>query len=144
MKFFAEIDFLVVSDRGDRYLSDAFSPMKNIVPSRNYSHLKVSTTVLLAIISASNNIFSWDQKHLIDIGLLRSETKKSISAKKFINKLLRSICLSRMKSWYLSKFLIGICLSKVKSRHICTLKARYTTNPDLPWPFPSPKLHFIL
>ena len=25
---YAEIDFLVVSDRGDRYLSDAFGPMK--------------------------------------------------------------------------------------------------------------------
>ena len=25
---FAEIDFLMVSDRGDRYLSDAFGPMK--------------------------------------------------------------------------------------------------------------------
>ena len=42
---FAEIDFMVVSDRGDRYLSDVFGPMKNIVPSRNYSHLKVSATV---------------------------------------------------------------------------------------------------
>ena len=41
------IDFLVVSDRGDQYLSDAFGPMKNIVPSQNYSHLKlkVSATV---------------------------------------------------------------------------------------------------
>ena len=27
-KFFSEIDFLVVSDRGDWYLSDAFGPMK--------------------------------------------------------------------------------------------------------------------
>ena len=44
-QIFAEIDFLVVSDRGDRYLSDAFGPMKNIVPSRKYSHLKVSATV---------------------------------------------------------------------------------------------------
>ena len=42
---FAEIDFLVVSDRGYRYLSDAFGPMKNIVPSRNYIHLKVSAAV---------------------------------------------------------------------------------------------------
>ena len=33
---FAEIDLLVVSDRGDRYLSDAFGPVKNIVPSRSY------------------------------------------------------------------------------------------------------------
>ena len=27
-EFFSEIDFLVVSDRGDWYLSDAFGPMK--------------------------------------------------------------------------------------------------------------------
>ena len=36
---FAEIDFLVASDRGDRYLSDAFGPMKNIFPSQNYWEL---------------------------------------------------------------------------------------------------------
>ena len=40
-----ETDFLVVSDRKDRYLSDAFGPMKNIVPSRNYNRLEVSATV---------------------------------------------------------------------------------------------------
>ena len=28
MIFFSEIDFLIVSDRGDQYLSDAFGPMK--------------------------------------------------------------------------------------------------------------------
>ena len=27
-EIFSEIDFLVVSDRGDRYLSEAFSPLK--------------------------------------------------------------------------------------------------------------------
>ena len=31
MKFFSDIDFLVVFDRGDQYLSDAFDPMKNRV-----------------------------------------------------------------------------------------------------------------
>ena len=33
--------FMVVSDRGDRYLSDAFGPMKNIVPSRSFNRLPV-------------------------------------------------------------------------------------------------------
>ena len=38
--------FLVVSDKGDRYLSDAFGHMiKNIVPSRSYNQSEVSTTV---------------------------------------------------------------------------------------------------
>ena len=40
--FFSEINFLVVSDRGDRYLSDAFGPMKKIVPSRSDNRLEVS------------------------------------------------------------------------------------------------------
>ena len=31
MIFFSEIDFLVVSYRGDRYLSDAFGPIKKIL-----------------------------------------------------------------------------------------------------------------
>ena len=36
MKKNSEIDFFVVSDRGDQYLSDAFGPMENIVPNRSY------------------------------------------------------------------------------------------------------------
>ena len=43
--YFSEIGFLIVSDRGDQYLSDAFGPMKNIVPSRSYSQSEVSATV---------------------------------------------------------------------------------------------------
>ena len=46
MKNFTEIDFLVVSyTRGDRYLSDAFGPMKNIDPSRSYYWSKVRAYV---------------------------------------------------------------------------------------------------
>ena len=37
--------FLVISDRGDRYLSDALGLMKNIIPSQSYNRLEVSTTV---------------------------------------------------------------------------------------------------
>ena len=43
--FFPEIDFLIVSDRGDQYLSDTFGPIKNIVPSRSYCWSKVSAYV---------------------------------------------------------------------------------------------------
>ena len=35
-EIFSEIDFLLVSYRGDEYLSDAFGPIKNIVPSRSF------------------------------------------------------------------------------------------------------------
>ena len=45
MKKFSEIDQLVVSDRGDRYLADAFGHMKNIFTSRSYNLLDVSATV---------------------------------------------------------------------------------------------------
>ena len=45
MFFFQKINFLVVSDRGYRYLTDAFGPMKNIVPSRSYNRLEVSATM---------------------------------------------------------------------------------------------------
>ena len=43
----SHIDLLVVSDRGDQYLSDAFGPIKNIVPSQSYNRLDVSAKVLL-------------------------------------------------------------------------------------------------
>ena len=32
----SEIDFLAVSDRGDRHLSDVFDPVEKILPSRSY------------------------------------------------------------------------------------------------------------
>ena len=48
--FFSEIEFLAVSDRGDRYLSESFGPMKNIDPSRSYNSLEVSATVLSVIV----------------------------------------------------------------------------------------------
>ena len=43
----AEIDFSFVSNRGDQYLSEAFGPLKNIVPSQSYNQLEVSTAVKL-------------------------------------------------------------------------------------------------
>ena len=42
---FSEFDFLFVFDRVYRYLSDAFGPRKNIVPSRSYSQSEDSSTV---------------------------------------------------------------------------------------------------
>ena len=42
---FSELDFLVVSDRGDQYLSDVFSPIKKTVLSRSYYRLEVRATV---------------------------------------------------------------------------------------------------
>ena len=50
---FSEIDFLFVSYRGDRYLSDAFGPMKNIVPSRR------SGPMCNSIAHAIFNCLSW-------------------------------------------------------------------------------------
>ena len=49
-KNFQKIDFLFVSHRGDRYLSDTFGPTKKIVPSRSYNQLEVSTTIVLRTI----------------------------------------------------------------------------------------------
>ena len=49
MKNFSEIDFLVVSYRGDQYLSDAFGPIKNIVPSRSYYRSKVSARCVITL-----------------------------------------------------------------------------------------------
>ena len=42
---FSGINFLLVSDKGVWYLSDAFGPMKNIVPSPSYCWSKVSAYV---------------------------------------------------------------------------------------------------